>query len=465
MLGKWLGNRDFWKPTLKLALPIAFQNLLMSSFGMVDTIMIGQLGEVALASVGMAGQWSWLMNIFLFGFCSGSSVFISQYWGVKDMRGIHRTYGMVLANVMAVAAVFTLVGVLAPQFVLGLFTADPVVIAEGVRYLRPASISFLAIAINQGASTVLRSTENVKLPMYTSMVSVAANAALNYIFIFGAFGLPAMGVVGAAVATAISAWINPLLLYGISFAQKNLLISPIRELFTFSRDFAKKFYRVSLPVILNESLWALGTLGYNMVYGRMGTNNYSALTIFRTVENIAFVFFVGLCHASTVLVGKNIGAGNFKQAITDARRFAIVVPLLSLAVGLCMIALRAPVLTLFNVSEEVRQTAMAIMVIYGLELCIRNIPYINIVGIFRAGGDTKTGLLYDILCVWCIALPVTIVCGLVFQLPFLLVYTLMLLCEDLPKITLCIRRFHSRKWIQPVTAQGAETLSAGEALE
>ncbi len=458
-MGKWLGDGTFWRAALRLALPIALQNLLMSSFAMVDTIMIGQLGETSLAAVGMAGQWSWLMNIFMFGVSSGSAIFISQYWGNREMDGISRTYGMVTLSAVGVALGFMVVALTAPRWVLGLFTNEAPVIEEGVQYLEIACISYIGIGFNQAFSTLLRSTENVKLPVYTSLAAVAANAFFNYALIFGAWGFPELGVRGAAIATAIAACLNPLLLYLISLAKRNILIVPLRRMFHFPRGFAKEFFLLSLPVLLNESIWAVGTMGYNMVFCRMGTGNYSAMTIFRTVEGIAFVFFVGLCHACSVMVGKSVGAGQLEQARADARRFAVLVPLVAFLVGLALIALRAPILSLFNLTAEVRDTAMLLLLIYGLEISLRNVPYVNIVGIFRAGGDTRTGMLYDIGCVWLISLPLTVVGGLVLKLPFPLVFLMMLLGEDIVKSALCIRRFRGGKWIKPVTDAGKRALA------
>lgn len=450
MWKKWFGDADFWRSALRLALPIAVQNLLMSSFALVDTMMIGSLGKVAVAAVGGAGQLSWLMNIVIFGFTSGASVFISQFWGNKDMVGIRHTYGLLLLNISLGALAFTLVGLWAPRWFLSLYTKDAAVIEEGVRYLRVACFSYLAVALNQAAGTVLRATEHVKLPLYISVVSVISNAALNALFIFGL----KMGVTGAALATTLSAWISPIALYGISLAKRNVLIAPPAQMFSWQPAFVKKFFLISLPVLFNESMWALGTTGYNMLYGQLSTDFFAALTIFRSVEGLFFAFFVGLCHASTVLVGKSVGAGDYPQAIQDARRFSALVVSLSVLAGLLLIAIRTPLLSLFDVGAEVNGYARAIMLVYGLELGLRNIPYIQIVGVFRAGGDTKTGLLYDLLCVWGIALPLTCFCALVLKWPLIWVYLVMLLSEDVVKSLLCVRRFITRKWIKPVTHPG-----------
>lgn len=445
-----LPGKDFWKPAIRLGFPVALQNLLASSFSLVDTLMVGHLGDVAVASVGMAGQWSWLMNIIFYGLSSGAAVFLSQYWGAKDYAGIRRVYGFFALITLAIASFMCLVAVCLPQFVICLFTSDPVAIETGARYLRIAGFSYIALAFSQIFSTVLRSTEEVKLPLLASVCGVVLNTILNYGLIFGKLGMPAMGVEGAAIATVISAWAGPVTTLLVSLKRRNLLICKPRALFTFDRAFVTKFFRISIPALLNEGIWALGTIGYNMVFGRIGTMQYAALTIYRTVDSLFFSFCIGICHACAILVGREIGAGNVETSVSYAKRFTAVMPVISMVLGMAAIATRGLFLGLFDVSDEVVAIAKSILLIYGLEMPIRNISYITICGIFRPGGDTKTGVYYDILSVWCVALPLTALSGLVWKLDFLWVYAIMLISEDWLKAVWCIRRLRSRKWIMPV---------------
>ncbi len=458
MLKTYFGDRDFWSVTLRLALPIAFQNLLMSSLSLVDTLMVGQLGDVALSGVGMAGQWSWLLNLVLFGLSSGSAVFIAQFWGVGDIKKIHGIYGVMLLHSAAVAILFFLVGFIVPRGVVSLFNSTPAVVEAGSDYLRIVCFSYLGAAMSSSFSTLLRSTENVRLPMYAGLFSTILNAILNYGLIYGKMGLPEMGVRGAAVATCITAWSGPIIIYTVSLWKKTIVIAPLREIFGFGRDLLIRFYKVSAPVILNESLWGLGTVCYNIIFGRLGYEYYAAITIYRTIEGIAFVFFIGLCNACCVMVGKSIGAGYLEKAYTDARRFTILVPVIAVFVGGAIILLRGPFIGLFNLSGSITQTtiesARGILFVYGAELFMRNIPYILIVGVFRSGGDTVTGMKYDLLLVWCVALPLTIISAFVLKLPFVAVFAVMLITEDTLKVILCLLRFKSKKWIRPLTDEG-----------
>ncbi|MDO4546739.1 MAG: MATE family efflux transporter [Clostridia bacterium] len=444
----YLGDGDFWKGLLRLAIPIALQKLLVSSFSMVDTIMVGQLGEKALAAVGVAGQWSFLLNVVFFGLTSGASVFIAQYWGCGDIDGIYRTYGFAMNCAVVVSAIFSLIVAIFPYNIISLYTSDEAVKAEATAYFGIVLFSYTATAVNQVSGSVLCATEKVKLPMYISMASVVLNMALNALFMFGL----GMGVRGAALGTLISTCFATMLTYIMAFRQKNVLIAPLKKLFDWKVDFVKRFLSKSAPVFLNESLWALGTTCYNMIYGQLSTEFFAAITIFRSIEGVMLTFFWGFCHACSVIIGKAVGAGMQDKAKLDARRFTVIAVLMSVALGGVMILSRDIMLMPFDISEGTRLYAMTILMIYGLELWLRNIPAITIVGIFRAGGDTRTGLIYDVVTVWLLALPATFISGVLFGAPLAVVYLLMLLVEDIVKCALCLRRLKSGRWIQPVSA-------------
>lgn len=454
---KILGDKAFYKDVLRLGMPIAIQNLLQSSLSMIDTVMIGSLGEVPLSAVGMAGQWSMLMFYFFFGLSAGGAVFFAQYWGSGDLHGIRRTYGMALSNMVLVSLVFAMIGFAAPSRVIGLFTGDAAVCAEGARYLRIAVWGYAAQAIGFIAATLLRSTEEVRLPLFASLASVLSNTLLNWILIFGKFGMPAMGVEGAALATVISAWINTGILLLASWAKKNdLVCTPLKELFSFDWAALKKFYIIAIPVVLNEALWGLATIVQNMVFGRLGTGNYSALTIERTISGLLFVFFGGLGSACTVMVGKKIGAGDLEGGNLDARRFGVVAPALAAVMSLLLVCFRGILVDCFSLSDAVRHTASSLLLVVAAVYPLRIFNYITIVGIFRAGGDTRTGMYYDLATIWLVSTPLVALTGFVLHWNFVAVYAMMY-AEDLVKVFLGQRHLLSKKWIRPVTGAGQDT--------
>ncbi len=456
-----LFERTFWAAALPLIIPIALQNLLMTSFRLVDTLMVGRLGDVSIAAVGLAGWASFFVELLAFGMSSGAAVFVAQYHGANNKEGMLRTYGMMLLFMVPMGLLFTLGVGLYPSFVMKLFTDDPALISEGVKYLQFACVSYLSLALNLAISTMLRCTEQVKIPMITSGIAAALNAVLNYVFIFGALGIPAMGVAGAGLATAISSLINPVLMMVISFAKKTIVIAPLKQVFAI-KGFFKPFWGRALPVLLNELFWSIAILAVNMVFGRMGTDNYAALTVERTIEGLVFVFFVGICNACNILVGKSIGAGEIEQGKLYSRRFMALTPIIGVLAGIMIVLLRYPLISLFDLSEAAKHTARTLLVIFAIDSVVRYIPYVEVVGIFRAGGDTRMGLIVDVVCHYVFILPAVVLAGLVFKLPFITTYIIMLAVDDISKLVITIPYFRTMRWIKPI--EQTESQDREEAL-
>ena len=304
----------------------------------------------------------------------------------------------------------------------------------------------------------LQAVETAFIGTVMSCSTIAINLCLNYLLIYGNFGFPELGVQGAAIATCISSWLGPVLILLFSVFEKNILIGPVRELFAFSWKQLGEFCTRALPVMSNEGLWALGMLTLNRIYANMGYEYYAGMTIFKTFSELAFAFFVGLGGACVIMVGKSIGQGKIRRGVADARRFSVLVPLMGLIVGLAMIAARHPLVSLFaagdNLSATTISTAYAVTIFCSLEYCFRNISYVQVVGVFRSGGDTLTGMLFDLGSLWCVSIPLTLLAARVLQLPFIGVVIFAYLGEDIPKSILCLLHFKRMRWIRPVTEEG-----------
>lgn len=454
-----LGHKGFWRATLSLAIPIALQNMLAASFSLVDTLMVSQLGDIQLSATGMAGQWSWLFAMVLFGISSGAAVFVSQYWGNKNIKGIHRMSGIAVLSGVFLSLFFLVAAMIFPEEIIRIFNKTPGVVEQGAIYLQFACLSYPAMALTNILGSILRSAEHPKLPMAVSGITAVLNVILNYVLIFPA----GLGVKGAAIATAVSAWAGPILLIFFSVATRNILYAPIKDYLAFSGKTVGEFFKKASPVIINETMWGMGTVAYQIIFANIGYEEYAAITIVRTFENFAFCFFLGLCNACCVLVGKSIGAGEIREGIRDSKRFMVVFPLVSIVVGAAVILLRAPLVSIFNLGENISaytlETAKWILVIYAVWIAVRNIPYLTVVGIFRPGGDTTMGMIIEIGALWCFAVPMTYVAANVWHLPFLAVYAIMYLCEDIPKAIFFLAYWRSGKWIRPVTDTGRQGLA------
>ncbi|MDI9483790.1 MAG: MATE family efflux transporter [Bacillota bacterium] len=446
------GDSVFYKNLFRIAIPITIQNLIMSSLNFVDTIMVGQLGETNIAAVALANQLFFLIALFLFGVGSGASVFVAQFWGKKDVINIRKVLGLSMLCSVVVSVLATLIVMIFPEVVLSLFTKDTEVIRISASYLRIVCFSYIPTSITFCFASTLRSTGQSKLPMIASAVALSVNTVLNYIFIFGKLGMPAMGARGAAAATVIARFAEAILILGAVYSLKLAPAASFRELFAFSRDFAVRFFQVVIPVIMNEVLWSTGVTMYTVVYGRMGTNILASINIASAIEGISFVLFRSMSNACAVLVGNKIGEGDEQTAFTYSLRMAILGPALGIAVGLILFFSSGNLLVFYNVTEQVYENARIILRIFSFVIPLKVFNMINIVGILRSGGDTKFSLILDTFGVWFIAVPLAFVGGLVYHLPVYIVYVLVNL-EEIFKFSLGLKRFISKKWINNVIVQ------------
>ena len=445
-------KKIFFKNMAKLALPIAMQQLLVSCAQLVDTAMVTGLGNVVVSAIGVSSRWIFLMNLFYFGISSGSAAMIAQFWGAKEKNNIRKSYGIALIFGTAVAIMFNLAMFLFPAQLIRVFTSEQAVIDSAAQYMRIVAFMGIFSAFNQITCTALRSTERVNPPLFTSFASVAVNTLLNYILIHGKLGFPAMGIRGAAIATLTSTAFQSVLLFIVLRTSKDIYNAKFREFFRLSKDFFRRFSVVCLPVVFNEVAWAIGTNIYAMVFARQGSECYAAYTIFSSIEQIAFVFFVGICHACSIMTGKTIGEGDENGAYKLAKKFVIMTPVLGIITGSALSLVRNPILSLLNIETQAAfDLASSLILLYCLWLPVRNIPYTLIVGTFRAGGDTKIGIVYDLLSLYCLGVPVVAYLGLVAKVDFIYLILAMYLCEDILKTVLSLRRFISKKWIKNLT--------------
>jgi len=354
-------EKNFYKAMLAIALPITLQNLISSSLNMVDTIMIGRLGETEIAAVGLANQIFFLFALLLFGTNSGASIFVAQFWGKKDIVNIRRVLGIALASGTIISLIFASAAFIAPNFILSIFTEDMEVIHLGSQYLRIVSFSYFITAISFSYGISSRSIGEAKLPMIVSAVSLVANTILNYLLIFGNLGFPAMGVRGAALATLMSRAIEVSLLLWVIYRKGDVLAAKVHELLDLSYEFVSKFFKTTTPVILNEGLWSLGMVMYSIAYARIGTGAIASIQIANTVQNIFMGITMGLGNACAVMIGNQIGANQEETALTYAKRFAKLGPSLGLVLGILLLILASNVLNLFNISEAVRKDSINIL--------------------------------------------------------------------------------------------------------
>ena len=449
----WL---DFIKKIAVIAVPVALQNLLSTTGSMVDTIMIASLGETTVGAVGLCAQFTSLMFSCYWGFVGGGMLFFSQYWGAKDDAGIDRSYGITISFMMFVAVVFACLGVLAPEWVMKVYTDKTAIQEIGVKYLRVVGFAYPMQIFSMGMSALLRSTERVKIPLYAAVASVLTNMALNWILIYGNLGFPALGVQGAALATVIAAAVNVGVTLVLAKAQKYPYLFHFRQHFRWKKAAVKLYLQRCFPIICNEAFLGIALMLTNMVLGRQSEAAIAATAVFRTLEGMVIGFFAGFSNASSVLVGKCVGAGELDTAYERAKRIVFLCGGCILLVCLTLILVRQPLLTTMSLSGESYSIGVGLLIIYSVAAVIRMCNW-TMNDTYRAAGDATTGTVLEISFMYAMVLPCVFLSGVVFKAPYLLIFACCYIDEPI-RFCLMQRHMYSGKWIRPVTPEGQAAL-------
>ena len=448
----------FIRAVAVIAVPVALQNLLTTTGTMVDTMMIAPLGETTVGAVGLCAQFASLMFSSYWGFVGGGMLFFAQYWGAKDDDGIDRSYGITLTCMMFVAAVFTALALLAPEWVMGVYTDKQAIGQIGVKYLRVVGFAYPLQILSMAMSALLRSTERVRIPFYAAIASVATNIALNWAFIYGKLGLPAMGVQGAALATVCAAAVNAGVILLLARAQGYPYLFHFRRHFKWNRAIVGEYFRKCFPIICNEVLIGVGNMVINMVLGRQAEEAIAAIAVFRTLEGFVIGFFAGCSNAASVLVGKSVGAGELDDAYERAKR---LVPLcggcILVVIGL-LIAVHKPLLTAMSLSGESYRLGVGLLCVYGVAGVIRMCNW-TMNDTYRSAGDATMGTVLEITFMYLMVLPCVTVSGLVLHAPFLVIFACCFVDEPV-RLILMQRHMYSGRWVKPVTPAGKAALPA-----
>ncbi|KIL07314.1 multidrug transporter MATE [Clostridium botulinum] len=442
-------DKVFLRKTIAIAIPVTIQALLNTTLNLIDTMMIGQLGETTIAAVGLANKVFFVFTLLLFGIVSGSSILTAQYWGKKDIKNIRKVLGISLIIGLFGAIIFVIPSLICPNIVMRIFTPNESTIGIGVAYLSIVALSYPLTAITNAYISLLRAVNEVKAPVVISLFSILINAILNYTLIFGHFGFPALGVQGAAIGTLIARIIECISVLSIVYLKNGPAAARLKELVAFDKTFIKMFFITVSPVIANEFMWGLGVTIYSLVYGRMGDGAVAAITITQTVEQIAVVIFQGISAATAVILGNELGANKLKKADIHAKYLLILQFIATLVIGVICILTRWPLIHLFTVTEAVAVDISKCLIVFVLYLPFKMFNLVNITGVLRSGGDTKSGLILDTTGVWFIGIPLAYLGGIFLSLPIYWVYVLVL-AEEIYKFVLSFKRYKQKKWLKNI---------------
>ncbi len=418
--------------------------------------MVGQLGETTVASVSLAAQIFFLLNLLIFGIGSGAAMFTAQLWGKRDIPNIRKVLGLAITFAITGALAFLAISEFLPEAALGIYTNDPEVIEIGSEYLRIFGFSFIFFAITATFSLILRSIGEVRLPVIVSIFALLLNTGLSYVLIFGKLGFPSLGVNGATIAILISRTLECFILVTATYLLKLPPAGKLTEIFNYDLSFAKKVLRPVLPVAINELLWSAGITTYQIIYAHIGTDQVAAVNIASTISDLAVVAFIGIGNATAILVGNLIGSEQNQRAQLYAGRSLVLGGIGGLLIGLIVFLISPIILNLYKVSPIVIVYARAVLLVNCAFLWLRMMNLIQFIGIFRAGGDTRFALVLDGLIIWLVGVPLTAFGAFVLDWPIYLVYALTL-SEEFAKGALGLWRYFSKKWIHNLTLTVSES--------
>ena len=443
-------NKKFYKTLITLCIPIIIQNLLSNLINMIDTVMVGGLGEVSVASIGIANQYFFLYNMALSGIIGGAALFIAQFYGKSDKDNIRKITALSVISSLVLGIIFMLVAIFSPKFIINFFSQDEQVIKVAVNYFLIIGFCYPIIAINNVFSMGSRSIRNPKLGMICSTISLSINIILNYIFIFGKLGMPALGASGAALATVIARIIELILLISYIYFIKNdyELRFTFKDIKVINKDLVKAYVSKTIPTFLNDTLWAFGTVLYAVAYSRAGTSAIAASQIASSTGNFFIITAVCVAIGSSIMIGNELGADNIEKAIDYSKKFSKLVTIVGIIFGGLLIISIPMLLKIFSVSPSRAPDIINIFIIMGVLMALKTFTTFIIIGVLRSGGDTKYALFLEMGCMWFVSLPLTFFAaykGLPIYILVALTYT-----EEVAKFIFGVPRVLSKKWAKNI---------------
>ncbi|WP_045388449.1 MATE family efflux transporter [Vibrio rotiferianus] len=442
-------DKAFLRRLVAIALPITLQSIMFSSRGLVDVLMLGQLGEAEIAAVGVAARATFVTTIMLVGVTTGGALLTAQYWGAGNKEGVRQSTSLTWLISMVFAAFTVLLFVFFPEAIMGLTTDSREVISLGAEYLVITSVSMFAVACVASMAVGLRAMHQPGTSTFFSGIGIASNIFLNWVFIFGHLGMPALGIKGAAIATVISGAIEVAFLFGYLWRKKHTIAFGLSDLAAILVvDKIIRFLKLSLPTTFNFLAWAGGLFAYHAIMGQAGVQGLAALSVMTPVESIALAMMIGMSNAAAVLVGNQLGAKNFEPVYYQAWATIALNLLIAIVVAITLLITNNLILDAFSaLTIETRKLAEQFMLILAFGVILRSIPMMAIVGVLRAGGDVKFCLYQDLVAQWLISIPLAAFAAIKLGLEPQWVY-LFFLTEEVVKWVGSLMRMASKKWMK-----------------
>ena len=439
----------FYKKSAAIAIPIALQSMITIGVNMMDTIMVGRLGENALSAVSLANQFIILFQICCMGMGMGAAVLTARFWGRKDLRSLKQAITIMLRFCLLFATAFALVTLTIPRGILSLYSNEEPLLALGTVYFRWSVPAYWLTGLALTTTLVLRSVGQTRIPLLTSIAAFFVNVGANYIFIFGKFGAPAMGVAGAALGTLISRILECGIILGYFLFFDKVVVYRLRDLFCSCQGLLGEYLRISLPVLVSDALLGLGNNAVAVVMGHIGSTFVAANAITTVTQQLSTTFTQGISQASCIVIGHTLGEGDAERAQREGVTFLALGFAIGVLAGGIITLISGPVIHMYKVSAETEEIARQLMLAVAFIVIFMSSNNIMTKGVLRGGGDTRFLMVADILFLWVVSIPVGALAGLVLHLPPFWIYVCLKL-DQIIKAFWCVTRLRSRKWIKAI---------------
>ena len=445
---KTVKKDDFYRQMFKLAIPIIIQNLLSAAVNSSDVIMLNYVGQSAISAVSLAANYSNILFMVYYGLGTGASLLCAQYFGKKNMQAIHAVEGIALRFSLAISVLVALAAFTMPQRMLLLFTSDQELIAIGSSYIRIMGITYLCWGVTEIYLAILRSIGRVTISMTLNMLAFGLNILLNAVFIFGLFGAPKLGVTGVAIATASSRLIQLVACVIVSLLSKDVKLNPA-YMFIRSKTLLNDFIHLSLPALGNDLSWSVAFSMYSVILGHLGTEAVAANSLVTVVRNVGSVFCFAIASAGTILLGRVMGQEELEKSKSYASRMLKMTVVAGAVGGVIVLAVTPFVLRFAFLNDTAMHYLKYMLLINSYYIMGSAVNTALIAGVFRAGGDTKFGLICDTIDMWVYAVPLGFFAAFVLKL-----WVYFLLCTDeFVKWPWVIRHYRKGEWAKNITRE------------
>ena len=442
---------NYNRQIIQLAIPIIIQNLLSAAVNSADVIMLNYVNQSAISAVSLAANYSNILFMVYYGLGTGASLLCAQYYGKDNLHAIHVVEGIALRFSLAISLLISCIAFTMPQYMIRLFTSDRELIAIGSSYIRVMGITYICWSISEIYLSVLRSVGRVTISMILNMLAFSLNIFLNAVFIFGLFGAPKLGATGVAIATATSRTVQLIGCFVVSLASKNVKLKPT-AIFVRNKPLLQDFIRLSLPALGNDLSWSVGFSMYSIILGHLGSDVVAANSLVTVVRNIGSVFCFAIASAGTILLGKILGQGKLQEAKICASRMLKLTFITGIIGGLIVLAATPFVLNFASLNDQAMHYLKYMLLINTYYLMGSAVNTTLIAGVFRAGGDTKFGLICDTIDMWLYGAPLGFFAAFVLKLPVMWVY--FLLCTDeFVKWPWVFRHYYKGTWAKNITRE------------